>query len=224
MITNLFNIFDPSTSNILNINWISLLLPIIMIPWIYFFKLNRIILIMFNINNIIINDLKKNINNFNFKSLILFILLFIIIYKLNILSIFPFIFTPTRHLSISITLALPFWLSLIIKGLIETPIFIFAHLVPINTPLILSPFIVIIETIRTTIRPLTLRIRLTANIVAGHVLISLLSASLINATLFSSIISTIILYLLIILEISVRIIQRYVFIILLSLYLNEIKP
>ncbi|WP_414887680.1 F0F1 ATP synthase subunit A, partial [Sphingomonas sp. Leaf339] len=49
-----------------------------------------------------------------------------------------------------------------------------AHLVPQGTPPVLIPFIVCIETIRNIIRPLTLAVRLSANIIAGHLLLTLL--------------------------------------------------
>ena len=49
-----------------------------------------------------------------------------------------------------------------------------AHLVPVGTPGFLIPIIVIIETVRRVIRPATLAIRLAANIVAGHLLFTLL--------------------------------------------------
>merc|ERR1712081_26760 len=86
---------------------------------------------------------------------------------------------------------------------------LFAHLVPKGTPGFLIPVIVIIETVSNIIRPLTLSIRLAANIVAGHLLITLL------LVFFS-------LYLLLLLEVAVACIQSYVFIILNSLYLNEL--
>ncbi|WP_431834057.1 F0F1 ATP synthase subunit A, partial [Escherichia coli] len=50
----------------------------------------------------------------------------------------------------------------------------FAHLVPQGTPPVLIPFIVCIETIRNIIRPGTLAVRLAANIIAGHLLLTLL--------------------------------------------------
>jgi len=59
-----------------------------------------------------------------------------------------------------------------------------AHLVPIGTPPILIPFIVLIELIRTIIRPLTLAVRLTANIIAGHLLLVLLSSLMTNISYF----------------------------------------
>jgi len=95
------------------------------------------------------------------------------------------------------------------------------HLTPSGTPFILMPFVVIIESIRLLIRPLTLSIRLTANIIAGHLLLTLLGSSGINlnsSTILILVITQILLY---ILEISVSIIQAYVFSILATLYRRE---
>lgn len=98
----------------------------------------------------------------------------------------------------------------------------FAHLVPQSTPGLLIPFMVIIESIRNVIRPITLSVRLIANIVAGHLLITLLgnqTALASNIILVSLIITQI---LLLTLETAVSIIQSYVFAVLSTLYSREI--
>tara|TARA_Y100001956_G_C4109920_1_gene181896 strand:- start:133 stop:507 length:375 start_codon:yes stop_codon:yes gene_type:complete len=99
---------------------------------------------------------------------------------------------------------------------------LFCHLVPIGTPSFLIPIIVIIESVRNIIRPLTLSIRLAANIVAGHLLLTLLGSQAPNLNMISLSILFIRLYLLLILEVAVACIQSYVFTILNSLYLNEL--
>jgi len=79
-----------------------------------------------------------------------------------------YIFTRTRHLTLTLTLALPLWVRFILFGWIKNTNHIFEHLIPQGTPTLLIPFIVIIETIRNLIRPGTLAVRLTANIIAGQ--------------------------------------------------------
>ena len=98
-----------------------------------------------------------------------------------------------------------------------------AHLVPTGTPNVLIPVIVIIETVRRIIRPGTLSIRLAANIVAGHLLLTLLGSQ--GPSLSINIITILIigLVLLLCLELAVACIQAYVFTILRSLYLNELR-
>ena len=97
-----------------------------------------------------------------------------------------------------------------------------AHLVPLGTPSFLIPVIVIIETVRNIIRPITLSIRLAANIVAGHLLLTLLGSQGPRVSGVILIILIISLILLLILEVAVACIQSYVFTILSSLYLNEL--
>merc|ERR1711920_1062289 len=92
-----------------------------------------------------------------------------------------------------------------------------AHLVPLGTPSFLIPIIVIIETVRNIIRPITLSIRL-----AGHLLLTLLGSQGPNVSILIIIILIIRLILLLILEVAVACIQSYVFTILSSLYLNEL--
>jgi len=98
----------------------------------------------------------------------------------------------------------------------------FKHLLPLGTPTMLSIFIVIIESIRRIIRPLTLSIRLIANLVAGHLLLSLL-----RITIEHSVINYLYIFLplviLILLEFTVALIQGYVFIILISLIKEIVK-
>jgi F-type H+-transporting ATPase subunit a len=95
-------------------------------------------------------------------------------------------------------------------------------MVPSGTPGALMPFIVLIETIRNLIRPITLSVRLMANIVAGHLLITLLgnqTAIASNIILARLIVTQI---LLLTLETAVAIIQSYVFAVLSTLYSREV--
>jgi F-type H+-transporting ATPase subunit a len=121
-----------------------------------------------------------------------------------------------------LTLALPLWLGRIIISIIFQYNNLFAHLVPVGTPRFLIPVIVVIESVRNIIRPLTLSIRLAANIVAGHLLLTLLGSQGANLSFINLIVLFISLYLLLLLEVAVACIQSYVFTILNSLYLNEL--
>jgi F-type H+-transporting ATPase subunit a len=93
--------------------------------------------------------------------------------------------------------------------------------VPQGTPPALISFMVIIETVRNIIRPGTLAIRLSANIIAGHLLLTLLGNQ--TAASRSLILSGLLItqILLLVLESAVSIIQAYVFIVLSSLYSRE---
>lgn len=224
MITNLFSVFDPST-NIFNlsINWLRTLIGLIIIPSLFWIIPSR--------QNIIWNKILLTLhlefkillkNNKNKGITILFISLFSIILFNNFIGLFPYIFTRTSHLAINLTLALPLWIRFIIFGWFNNTIHIFAHIVPQGTPFILIPFIVCIESIRNIIRPGTLAIRLTANIIAGHLLITLIGNT--GPSIITIIISILLIsqILLLILELAVSIIQSYVFAVLRTLYSREV--
>merc|ERR1719260_407555 len=130
----------------------------------------------------------------------------------------PYIFTRSSHISFTLTLALPIWTGSIVFSIKNQYNRLFAHLVPRGTPVALIPVMVIIETVRNVIRPGTLSIRLAANIVAGHLLLTLLGSQ--GPAVRGLIVS---LVLLLCLELAVACIQAYVFTILRSLYLNELR-
>jgi F-type H+-transporting ATPase subunit a len=98
-----------------------------------------------------------------------------------------------------------------------------AHLVPQGTPAALMAFIVVIEITRNLIRPITLCVRLTANLIAGHLLISLLGNSLMTVRKYAAITGRVVPLVLTILESAVACIQAYVFITLITLYATEVK-
>nr|QDF44805.1 ATPase subunit 6 [Henicorhina negreti]QDF44807.1 ATPase subunit 6 [Henicorhina negreti]QDF44809.1 ATPase subunit 6 [Henicorhina negreti]QDF44811.1 ATPase subunit 6 [Henicorhina negreti] len=151
-------------------------------------------------------------------SLMLFLLL------TNLLGLLPYTFTPTTQLSMNLALAFPLWLATLLIGLRNQPSVSLGHLLPEGTPTPLIPALILIETTSLLIRPLALGVRLTANLTAGHLLIQLISTA--TTVLFStmpavSLLTLTILFLLTILEVAVAMIQAYVFVLLLSLYLQE---
>lgn len=222
MITNLFNIFDPSTSINYSLNWIRIILIIILFPFQYWLIPSRYIIFWNLIIKFIYKEFKILIS-YSYSNIIILIALFLIILFNNFIGLFPYIFTASRHIRFCLSLSLSIWLSIIIYRLFKFFNDLISHLTPHGTPFILIPFIVIIESISLLIRPLTLAIRLTANIIAGHLLLCLLGSTgnSINRSLIIILMITTQL-LLYILEISVSIIQAYVFSILTTLYRREI--
>jgi len=223
MIINLFSIFDPSTNILdLSINWLRIFLGILVIPASFWLIPNNIYIFYSKILITLYFEFKTINNNKNNKIIIIFISLFIFILIRNFIRLFPYIFTRTRHLVLNLSIALPLWLSFILYGWFKKTNYIFTHLVPQGTPIILIPFIVLIETIRNIIRPITLIIRLTANIIAGHLLITLLGNIGPSIFILLTPILLTIQILLLLLESAVAIIQSYVFSVLITLYYREI--
>lgn len=225
MITNLFSIFDPSTSIFnLSLNWLRTFLGLIIFPIRFWLLPNRLYLFYYKIIIKLYEEFKTLLGiNKNLGRRIIFISIFIFILYNNFLGLYPYIFTRSRHLIFSLSLAFPIWLAFILFGWINHTNNIFTHMVPQGTPPILIPFIVCIETVSNIIRPGTLAVRLAANIIAGHLLLTLLGNTgnhlnnlIINLLLITQI-------LLLILESAVSIIQAYVFSILSTLYSREIN-
>jgi F-type H+-transporting ATPase subunit a len=96
-----------------------------------------------------------------------------------------------------------------------------AHLVPLGTPVVLIPLIVLIELVRNFIRPITLRVRLMANMVAGHLLLTLIRGRITGGGELVFLSVFLVLLCFVVLESGVALIQRYVFSMLSSLYLRE---
>nr|YP_009106920.1 ATP synthase F0 subunit 6 [Hamadryas epinome]AIT96659.1 ATP synthase F0 subunit 6 [Hamadryas epinome] len=225
MMNNLFSIFDPST-NLFNlpINWISTLLWITFIPYSFWFIPNRQFMLWNLISFKLHNEFKTLLGINKFKgSTFIFISLFFFILFNNFLGLFPYIFTSTCHLTISLSLSLTLWLSFMIYGWLNNTQHMFIHMIPQGTPTILMPFMVLIETISNIIRPGTLAVRLTANMIAGHLLLTLLSSTGNSLSSYLLIILIISQILLLTLESAVTIIQSYVISILSTLYSSEVN-
>nr|YP_005088752.1 ATPase subunits 6 [Clupeichthys perakensis]BAL43614.1 ATPase subunits 6 [Clupeichthys perakensis] len=150
--------------------------------------------------------------------------LMVFLITINMLGLLPYTFTPTTQLSLNMGLAVPLWLATVIIGMRNQPTHALGHLLPEGTPVLLIPVLIIIETISLFIRPLALGVRLTANLTAGHLLIQLIATAafvLLPLMPTVAILTATILFLLTLLEVAVAMIQAYVFVLLLSLYLQE---
>nr|AAP75214.1 ATP synthase 6 [Chromis atripectoralis]QUJ18246.1 ATP synthase protein 6 [Chromis atripectoralis] len=163
-----------------------------------------------------------NLAGHKWAALLASLMLFLI--TLNMLGLLPYTFTPTTQLSLNMAFAVPLWLATVLIGMRNQPNHALAHLLPEGTPTLLIPILIIIETISLFIRPLALGVRLTANLTAGHLLIQLIATAafvLLPLMPTVAILTSILLLLLTLLEVAVAMIQAYVFVLLLSLYLQE---
>nr|QVM79300.1 ATP synthase F0 subunit 6 [Teledapalpus zolotichini] len=224
MMMNLFSSFDPTTNFNLSMNWLSMMISILILPSMFWLIPSRLMILWINLIMILHKEFKILINNETMKgSTLIFISLFSLILFNNFLGLFPYIFTSTSHITLTLTLALPLWLSFMIYGWMNNTILMFSHLIPLGTPPILMPFMVCIESISNIIRPGTLAIRLSANMIAGHLLLTLLgnTGSSLSFLFLNILILTQIL--LLALEFAVSMIQSYVFSILSTLYSSEVN-
>nr|ATD83159.1 ATPase subunit 6 [Yungipicus moluccensis] len=220
--------FDQFTSpHLLGIPLIllSMLFPALLLPspsnrWVT----NRLSTLQSWCINLITKQLMTPLNKNGHKWALILTSLMILLLSINLLGLLPYTFTPTTQLSMNMALAFPLWLATLLTGLRNQPSASLGHLLPEGTPTPLIPALILIETTSLLIRPLALGVRLTANLTAGHLLIQLISTAstaLLSIMPAISILTTIILLLLTILEVAVAMIQAYVFVLLLSLYLQE---
>jgi ATP synthase subunit 6 len=105
------------------------------------------------------------------------------------------------------------------------PTSVIAGLLPMGAPAPLNPFLVVIETVSILVRPVTLSVRLTANISAGHIVLTLIGNYLTARFFLSSVFSILLLALIqvfyTIFEFGISLIQAYIFCLLITLYSDE---
>uniref|UniRef100_A0AAU6QDN7 ATP synthase subunit a n=1 Tax=Laelaps nuttalli TaxID=2902835 RepID=A0AAU6QDN7_9ACAR len=221
MMLNLFSVFDPTTSVKFSMNWLSMMLFMLYIFPKYWIQNSRISWMFNYIMTSLMKEFKSNFLKSNFKTFFFFMGLFWLVFFNNFLGLFPYIFTATSHLSVTLSLSLSFWLVFMLYGWLNKMNMMFSHLVPLGSPIYLASFMVLIETVSNLIRPITLSVRLAANMIAGHLLLTLLS-NLSEMMFLIYPLTYIVILALMSLEMAVSIIQSYVFVTLMSLYFNEI--
>lgn len=151
--------------------------------------------------------------------------LFLFLIFLNLAGLIPYVFSPTSHLAVSLSLGLPLWLSLLISGTFFNPSSVVAGLLPMGAPAPLNPFLVLIESVSILVRPITLSVRLIANISAGHIVLTLIgnyiTTRLFIPGAFSILLLIRIQVLYTIFEFGIGVIQAYIFCLLITLYSDE---
>ena len=150
--------------------------------------------------------------------------LFLFILVANLLGMTLYSFTITSHAITTFSLSFAFFIGIVIIGVVTQKVKFLNTFVPSGSPAALLPFMVIIEIISYIARPLSLAIRLFANMMSGHTLLAILA----NFTFVISknnILIAAIPFILIVaiigLEAMIAILQAYVFTVLLCIYLND---
>nr|ACF04911.1 ATP synthase F0 subunit 6 [Calyptraea chinensis] len=150
--------------------------------------------------------------------------IFLLIIFTNLISLVPYVFSSSSHLVMSFSLGFPLWLSLILSSVSLNWSSVVASLLPMGAPAALNPFLVVIETVSILVRSITLSVRLTANMSAGHIVLTLIGNYLCSSV-FISLISCIMLIFIqvfyTIFEFGISVIQAYIFCLLVTLYSDE---
>ncbi|HYD17357.1 MAG TPA: F0F1 ATP synthase subunit A [Patescibacteria group bacterium] len=161
------------------------------------------------------------------KYLPLIFSLFMIVLMGNVLGLLPYSFTYTSHIIVTGALALMVFFLCTIIGFARHGLHFLTLFLPKGLPLAIAPLIVVIEIISYLSRPLSLSVRLFANMTAGHTMLKVFagfSVGLISAGLATgvlSVIPVIVNVALVGLELMIAFIQAYVFAILTCIYLKD---
>jgi F-type H+-transporting ATPase subunit a len=151
--------------------------------------------------------------------------LFFFIFILNFSSLFIFGVSLTGHILITAYLSFSIFISLFLYGLLNYDKKFFQFFVPNGVPKVLLDFIILIEIFSFAIRPFSLSIRLFANMLAGHTLMGIFSKFCIFTIqnfLLLALVPYILVILVLLLEVAVAVIQAYIFVSLVCIYLNDV--
>nr|YP_010239129.1 ATP synthase F0 subunit 6 [Atypus karschi]QTH31098.1 ATP synthase F0 subunit 6 [Atypus karschi] len=216
---SLFSMFDPSGTLELKLNWLSIFL-ILFFPLLYNFSSSKLLIVFLGIVSGMKKFFKEMMGGSSFGVIYLGLSMFLLLVYLNLLGLVPFVFSSTSHVVVTLSMGLVFWMSFFVMGFLKNFLSSVSHLVPEGCPLMLAPFLVMIESISHLIRPITLSIRLAANMMAGHLIIGLISEMSMTSS-GMSLLSIFFQIFMMMLEMGVCIIQAMVFSILLMLYMVE---
>lgn len=169
----------------------------------------------------IANLLEQNVGKEGKKYMPFIFSLFVFILLCNLCGMLPYSFTVTSHIAVTFTLAMIVFIVVTIIGFVRHGLHFLSIFLPTGTPWWLAPLMIIIELFAYLARPVSLSLRLAANMVAGHILLKVIAGFVVSLALFLKFVPIPIMVVLVGFEIFVAILQAYVFTILTCVYLNS---
>ena len=168
----------------------------------------------------IANMIRENVGAEGRKYFPFIFTLFMFILVGNLVGMIPFAYTFTSQIIVTFAMAATIFIGVTVIGLVRHGLHFFSLFVPSGTPLILAPLIIPIEVISYFVRPVSLSVRLFANMMAGHTMMKVFG----GFTVLLGVLGVAPIILLVALtgfEIMVAVLQAYVFTVLTCLYLND---
>ncbi len=147
--------------------------------------------------------------------------LFSFILFCNVLGLVPYSFTVTSHIIVTLALALTVFLGATVIGFIRHGTGYLKLFVPSGVPPVLLPLVVVIEIVSYFIRPMSLSIRLFANMLAGHMMLKVMAGFVVMLGVLGGWLPLAAMVALTGLELLVAVLQAYVFALLTCMYLND---
>ena len=181
---------------------------------------NRFQIISELLYEFIANMINDNIGHKGKKFFPFIFTLFTFILFGNLLGMLPYSFTFTSHIIVTFALAMFIFLFITLIGIFMHGFKFFSLFVPKGVPMLMLPLMIPIEIISYLSRPISLSVRLFANMMAGHTMLKIFAGFVFSLGIFG-IAPLIIDVALTALEVLIAILQAYVFTILTCIYLNE---
>ena len=147
--------------------------------------------------------------------------LFMFVLFCNMLGMLPYSFTVTSHIIVTFALAAVIFVGVTIIGFVNHGVGYLKLFIPSGVPVVLLPLIVIIEIISYLARPVSLSVRLFANMMAGHTMLKVFGGFVISLGIIGGWLPLSFTVALIGLEVLIAFLQAYVFAILTCIYLND---
>ncbi len=153
--------------------------------------------------------------------------IFMFVMVANLLGLFPYFFTVTSHIIVTFALSLLIVGTVVVYGIAKHGLGFFKLFVPSGVPVILMPLVVSIEVISFLSRPVSLSVRLFANMLAGHITLKVFAGFVVSlgalgaVGIAGAILPLVMAVAITALEVLVAALQAYVFAILTCMYLND---
>lgn len=146
--------------------------------------------------------------------------LFMFILFANFIGLIPFAFTVTSHIIVTFAMAFFIFIGVTVIGMWRHKLHFFSLFLPAGVPIYLAPLLVPIEIIGYLTRPISLSVRLAANMLAGHTMLEVFAGFVVALGIFgiAPFLFVIAIYGL---EVIVAFLQAYVFAVLTCLYLSD---
>lgn len=171
--------------------------------------------------NFIRNILIENAGPAALKFFPLAFSLFMFVLFSNLLGMIPYSFTTTSHIFTTFSLATILFFIVVIAAFLKHGLKFFSIFLPTGTPLWLAPLLIVIELFAYLMRPVSLSIRLAANMTAGHTMLKVIAGFILPLGYLGGWLPLLFLVILTGFEIFVAILQAYIFTMLACVYLSD---
>jgi F-type H+-transporting ATPase subunit a len=169
----------------------------------------------------IANMIRENVGSAGMKYFPFIFSLFMFILFGNLLGMIPYTFTYTSHIIVTFAMALVVFIGVTIIGFARHGVHFLKLFVPSGVPVALLPLLIVIEVLSYLIRPVSLSVRLFANMLAGHTMLKVFAGFVVGLGVLLGWAPLAFIVALTGLEIGIAVLQAYVFTILTCIYLND---